>query len=154
MAILKYWNGATWYPLYMDVFNKCLHKNNNLGDLTDLVAARTNLELTGNNVTTHLHDSRYLPLMDTETQERMAADTVEQNARAAGDNALDAKIAALQTQVNSLQTQLTALHNSIVISATAPENPIADVTIWLDTTNRLIKIYHGGAWMPMSAVWL
>lgn len=154
MAILKYWNGATWYPLYMDVFSKCLHKGNNLSDLPDIAAARTNLELFGNNVTTHLHDSRYLPLLTTETQERTMADEAEATARTAVDANLQEQINSLKTNILALQSGLAILSGNITIGSAPPETASNDTSIWFDTTNRLIKIYHESAWVPMSAVWL
>lgn len=55
MAILKWWNGTEWIP----VSYERLDRRENLADLTDVAKARENLELVGNNVTTHYHDDRY-----------------------------------------------------------------------------------------------
>lgn len=154
MSVLRVWDGVQWYPLYMDVFSKCLHKTNNLGDLTDLVAARANLELVGNNVTTHLHDSRYLPLISTESTERLAADTLETNTRTAADTNLQSQIDALKSTVQSLQAQLNTLNDYVTIGDIAPEAPVENKSVWFDTSNKIVKVFHNSAWISLSAVWL
>ena len=154
MAVLRFWNGASWYPLYIDVFSKCLHKANNLGDITDVAAARANLELTGNNVATHLHDARYLPLISTETENRTLADNVEIQARAAADEYLQEQINNLGIALAALQNGVAILSGNITVGKTAPASASNDASVWFDTTSKLIKVYHGGTWVPMSAVWL
>ena len=63
MRGLKYLTDKGWEALYTKIISKALFAENNLSDLTDKEEARENLELTGDNNTTHYHDDRYLPLI-------------------------------------------------------------------------------------------
>lgn len=73
MATIKYHNNdGDWVSLYVDAINNRLRKDKNLSDLLDKAAARTNLELTGDNNHTHYHDDRYLPKI-----EKIAADCTQ-----------------------------------------------------------------------------
>lgn len=59
MAVLKFWNGTEWYPLYKVPIQNRLKKSDNLADVPDKAKARQNLGLTGNTNSTHFHDQRY-----------------------------------------------------------------------------------------------
>lgn len=63
MRIIKYLADNGWIPLYLDEIRSALFAEKNLSDLTDKEAARENLELSGDNVHSHYHDDRYLPLL-------------------------------------------------------------------------------------------
>ena len=63
MSVLKYKLQNGWKTLYAGVLNRILLKDKNLSDIEDRTKARQNLELTGDNNTTHYHDSHYLPLI-------------------------------------------------------------------------------------------
>lgn len=63
MKIIKYLADNGWIPLYLDEIRSALFAEKNLSDLTDKEAARENLELSGDNVHSHYHDDRYLPLL-------------------------------------------------------------------------------------------
>jgi hypothetical protein len=53
-----------WVIPYYNYLKQCLLKSNNLSEIEDKAKARENLELTGDNNTTHYHDSHYLPLIN------------------------------------------------------------------------------------------
>lgn len=63
MAILKWKSAKGWVSLYANFIKDCLQRNQNLADLPDKDKARENLGLTGD-VTTHNHDSRYMPIIN------------------------------------------------------------------------------------------
>ena len=63
MRILKYKTDEGWLPLYTYVLSLFMRKSKNLGDLENRSEALENLGLTGENITSHLHDSKYLPLI-------------------------------------------------------------------------------------------
>ena len=39
------------------------------------------------------------------------------------------------------------------IGGNSPSNPKNDKEVWLDTSEKLLKVYTGNAWMKFSAVW-
>ena len=45
------------------IISKCLFADKNLADLKNKQEARDNLEISGDNVHTHYHDDRYMPLI-------------------------------------------------------------------------------------------
>lgn len=63
MKILKNFTKNGWEPLYAKQISRALFADKNLSDLKDKEAARNNLEISGDNVHTHYHDDRYLPLI-------------------------------------------------------------------------------------------
>lgn len=79
MAILKYRDNEGFKSLYTDAIKNRLRKDLNLADLENVQEARQNLELTGDNNHTHYHDDRYLPKIETEANERKAADNEIKN---------------------------------------------------------------------------
>lgn len=62
MKLIKMKTKDGWVTLYKSLFESFLSKDKNLADLPNVEEARKNLGLTGD-VTTHNHDSRYLPLI-------------------------------------------------------------------------------------------
>ena len=92
MKVLKYKTEDGWVPLYIYVLNQCAKKDANLGDLTDINEALKNLGLAEENVTSHAHDSRYLPLI--QKAENKARNDLEELR-----DALNAEIDRLNQQV-------------------------------------------------------
>lgn len=92
MKVLKYRTEEGWVPLYTYILNQFAKKNANLGDLTDINAALQNLGLVGDNITSHAHDSRYLPFI------QKVGDTAKNDLEALRD-ALNAELDKLNKQV-------------------------------------------------------
>lgn len=65
----------TWEQIYGNAIANRLRKDQNLADIIDKQEARDNLELSGDNNTTHFHDSRYVPMIENEKNERKAETT-------------------------------------------------------------------------------
>lgn len=65
----------TWEQIYGNAIANRLRKDQNLADIIDKQGARDNLELSGDNNTTHFHDSRYVPMIENEKNERKAETT-------------------------------------------------------------------------------
>ncbi len=65
----------TWEQIYGNAIANRLRKDQNLADIIDKQEARDNLELSGDNNTTHFHDSRYIPMIENEKNERKAETT-------------------------------------------------------------------------------
>lgn len=95
MGLLKYKLSDGWKTLYGGALANILRKDKNLSDLNDRTIARENLELTGNNNTTHYHDSRYMDKI-----------TVAQNT--ANQAALD-----ITTMRRELETAIDTLRNDV-----------------------------------------
>ena len=64
----------SWEQIYGNEINNRLRKDKNLSDVNDKAESRKNLELVGNNNTTHFHDDRYLPKIDAESAKRESED--------------------------------------------------------------------------------
>lgn len=64
----------SWEQIYGNEINNRLRKDKNLSDVNDKAEARKNLELAGDNNTTHFHDDRYLPKIDAESAKRKSED--------------------------------------------------------------------------------
>lgn len=62
----------SWEQIYGNEINNRLRKDKNLSDINDKAESRKNLELIGDNNTTHFHDSRYVPMIENEKNERKA----------------------------------------------------------------------------------
>ena len=81
MSVLKVYKNKKWEVLYADEIALRLKKTANLSDIPDKKAARTNLEIEGDNITTHNHNSIYLPLIqeskDLSNQVLKALDSVK-----------------------------------------------------------------------------
>ena len=60
----------SWEQIYGNEINNRLRKDKNLSDVNDKAESRKNLELVGDNNTTHFHDSRYVPMIENEKNER------------------------------------------------------------------------------------
>lgn len=41
----------------------------------------------------------------------------------------------------------------ITVNASAPSSPTNNKDVWFDTTNKLVKVYTGGAWVAFNAVY-
>lgn len=108
MAIAKMKIGGKWVNLYADEINSRLKISENLADVADKAIARENLELIGD-VTTHNHDSTYLPLIqqmtDTNT-ETSSSITQERQERIAEDTKIYAEIDSLEKDINTLQQEM------------------------------------------------
>ena len=65
----------TWEQIYGNAIANRLRKDQNLADIIDKQEARDNLELSGDNNITHFHDSRYVPMIENEKNERKAETT-------------------------------------------------------------------------------
>lgn len=66
MSLIKFKTGTpdNWISLYVEAIRNRLRRDLNLSDLFDVPAARNNLGLIGDNNTTHFHDSRYIPMLN------------------------------------------------------------------------------------------
>lgn len=64
----------SWEQIYGNEINNRLRKDKNLSDVNDKAESRKNLELIGDNNTTHFHDDRYLPKIDAESAKRESED--------------------------------------------------------------------------------
>lgn len=65
----------SWEQIYGNEINNRLRKDKNLSDVNDKAESRKNLELIGDSNTTHFHDSRYVPMIENEKNERKAETT-------------------------------------------------------------------------------
>lgn len=64
----------SWEQIYGNEINNRLRKDKNLSDVNDKAESRKNLELIGDNNTTHFHDNRYLPKINAESAKRKSED--------------------------------------------------------------------------------
>ena len=95
MSIIKNRQNDTWKSAYANYIGALAENSKNLSDMTNKAEVRKNLELAGNDVINHNHDSRYLgpnSLLKKEEADRIA-----------GDQALDTDIA---NYLNYLETML------------------------------------------------
>lgn len=65
----------SWEQIYGNEINNRLRKDKNLSDVNNKAESRKNLELVGDNNTTHFHDSRYVPMIENEKNERKTETT-------------------------------------------------------------------------------
>lgn len=114
MSTLKYKLRDGWNILYGGILSRVLRKDRNLSELTNKSAARQNLELNGDNNTTHYHDSRYIPLINAAKDSAIGTahnEVVELR------NAHNADISGINTRLNSLSTttsgQIATINNNI-----------------------------------------
>ena len=63
MSVIKWRKNDKWFSLYTDAIKNRLKRTENLADLVNKTEALNNLGLT-EDVSTHHHDSRYLPLIE------------------------------------------------------------------------------------------
>ena len=149
MRILKFKTDNGWVSLYTYVLSLFMRKNRNLGDLEDKAEALENIGLTGDNITSHSHDSKYLPLI-----------------QAAEDNAVN-KIDELRLDTNieirnikesilSSNTEIdTKLDKNLIrVQSVVPTDPVEGM-IWFstDSASPIISVYKSGAWIKYGAVW-
>lgn len=137
MSVIK-WKKAIgdWASVYKDIIERRLKKDKNLSDVPDKAAARENLEINGDNVTSHQHDSTYIPMINKEVAERKATDeeilsqlnilkekedsSLKDLIQALIDNetAANQKISNLNNQISSTESRL----NSNISNATSQAN--------------------------------
>ena len=149
MRILKFKTDNGWVSLYTYVLSLFMRKNRNLGDLEDKAEALANIGLTGDNITSHSHDSKYLPLI-----------------QAAEDNAVN-KIDELRLDTNieirNIKESITSSNteidskldkNLIRVQSVVPTDPVEGM-IWFstDSASPIISVYKSGAWIKYGAVW-
>ena len=149
MRILKYKTDNGWVSLYTYVLSLFMRKSKNLSDIENKAEALENLELVGENITSHSHDSKYLPLI-----------------QAAGDNAINkvdelrldtnVEIRNIKESISSSNTEIdTKLDkNMIRVQSVVPTDPVEGM-IWFSTNsaNPIISVYTSGAWIKYGAVW-
>lgn len=41
----------------------------------------------------------------------------------------------------------------VTVNDSAPASPVAEKELWLDTASKLVKVYRGGAWVSLGAVY-
>lgn len=121
MALVKWVKGkksngeAIWEGIYDNALRNRLRRDKNLADLTNKADARKNLELIGDNVETHYHDSRYMPYIKTlqgDTKALRTDMTQAQNDINAHTNRLnghDTDITNLQSRATKLESRATDL---------------------------------------------
>ena len=125
MADLKYKDKDGWKSLLGNIANNVtdkLSKNMNLSDVDSVEESRENLGLTGDNNTTHYHDSRYLPLINKEIEDRKSADAslkeeidkkLSDSQTSIGGN-IDVLQQTIENKINSLiQEEVTERNNAI-----------------------------------------
>lgn len=149
MRILKYKTDNGWVSLYTYVLSLFMRKSKNLSDIENKAEALENLELVGENITSHSHDSKYLPLI-----------------QAAEDNAINkvdelrldtnVEIRNIKESISSSNTEIdTKLDkNMIRVQSVVPTEPVEGM-IWFSTNsaNPIISVYTSGAWIKYGAVW-
>lgn len=149
MRILKYKTDNGWVSLYTYVLSLFMRKSKNLSDIENKAEALENLELVGENITSHSHDSKYLPLI-----------------QAAKDNAINkvdelrldtnVEIRNIKESISSSNTEIdTKLDkNMIRVQSVVPTDPVEGM-IWFSTNsaNPIISVYTSGAWIKYGAVW-
>ena len=149
MRILKFKTDNGWVSLYTYVLSLFMRKNRNLGDLEDKAEALENIGLTGDNITSHSHDSKYLPLI-----------------QAAEDNAVNKidelrldtniEIRNIKESITSSNTEIdTKLDKNLIrAQSVVPTDPVEGM-IWFstDSASPIISVYKSGAWIKYGAVW-
>ena len=149
MRILKFKTDNGWVSLYTYVLSLFMRKNRNLGDLEDKAEALANIGLTGDNITSHSHDSKYLPLI-----------------HAAEDNAVNKidelrldtniEIRNIKESITSSNTEIdTKLDKNLIrVQSVVPTDPVEGM-IWFstDSASPIISVYKSGAWIKYGAVW-
>lgn len=111
MADLKYKDGAQWKSIYGKELSNKLDKKENLSDVENVEEARNNLGLTGDNNHTHYHDDRYLPLIQKETADRIAADDAKKKDL---DSKLEENKTILNNTVNNIQNSVADTINTAI----------------------------------------
>ena len=149
MRILKFKTDNGWVSLYTYVLSLFMRKNRNLGDLEDKAEALANIGLTGDNITSHSHDSKYLPLI-----------------QAAEDNAVNKidelrldtniEIRNIKESITSSNTEIdTKLEKNLIrVQSVVATDPVEGM-IWFstDSASPIISVYKSGAWIKYGAVW-
>lgn len=126
MSVIK-WKKAVndWVSVYRDAIKRRLKKDKNLSDLDDKAAARENLEIVGDNVTSHQHDSIYVPMIDAEAEERKAKD--------------EEILAELETLKAQEDSSLKDLIQSLVNSETAANQKISNLNNQISSTQSRLN---------------
>ena len=114
-----------WEQLYGNAIANRLRKDQNLADVDNKQEARNNLELTGDNNTTHYHDSRYLPLIEKEAEERKA-----ETAQVKAD---------LNTEIENRSQDKTDISNSLIQIQTNLENTVTSTKQELNSNMNTLQ---------------
>lgn len=114
-----------WEQLYGNAIANRLRKDQNLADVDNKQEARNNLELTGDNNTTHYHDSRYLPLIEKEAEERKA-----ETAQIKAD---------LNTEIENRSQDKTDISNSLIQIQTNLENTVTSTRQELNSNMNTLQ---------------
>lgn len=128
--LLKFKKDATqWWTLYVEAIKNRLRRDKNLSDLTNVAAARVNLELVGDNNQTHFHDNRYLPVIK------------------AGDDSLkfahQTMKVGLSGNITGPLTQLDVASNSIIIPTSNVQANKCMIASDTGTINRFLTFVAG-----------
>lgn len=106
-----------WYSFFSSAIKNRLRRDLNLSDLTDVVQARKNIELDGDNNATHFHDSRYMPQINenTKVSKQNRRDILQEiKERIAADNELRKLITdSSANQQNSIDKLINDLYEEI-----------------------------------------
>ena len=110
MGILKYKKDNTFHKIFGETFNNKVSKDSNLENLTDAAVAREKLGLTGD-VTTHNHDSLYVPEIEKEQAKRIdedkaIAEKIEDLREKANLTITQAEKDHIVSEISRLQTKL------------------------------------------------
>ena len=149
MKVLKVLTDNGWLPLYTYVLSLFMKKENNLSDLTDKNEALENLQLTGNNITSHAHDSIYLPKIQ-EAEDRVSTKVDDLKL------ATDIQIRNIQNSISASNTEIDEKldKNLMRVQRVVPTDPVEGM-VWFSTdpANPIISVYSSGAWIKYGAVW-
>lgn len=149
MKVLKVLTDNGWLPLYTYVLSLFMKKENNLSDLTDKNEALKNLQLADNNITSHAHDSIYLPKIQ-EAKDRVTTKVDDLKL------ATDIQIRNIQNSISENNTEIEEKldKNLIRVQKVIPTDPVEGM-VWFstDSSNPIISVYTSGAWIKYGAVW-
>lgn len=141
MSLLK-WKNSTgeWISIYMQALRNRLRKDKNLADIQDKAAARKNLEIVGENNTTHLHDHRYLPLIQIAKDECLnLLDQIKAEHMVDMDH-LESTIKALEKQI----AEIIAVSNADTVDGKHATNTAENLPV-LNSVGRLTNDLEGTA---------
>ena len=124
MKVLKVLTDNGWLPLYTYVLSLFMKKENNLSDLTDKNEALENLQLTGNNITSHAHDSIYFPKIQ-EAEDRVSTKVDDLKL------ATDIQIRNIQNSISASNTEIDEKldKNLMRVQRVVPTDPVEGM-VW------------------------
>lgn len=134
MNLLKFFDGKEWIALYREIISNCLVKSKNLSDLENLIEARKNLDISGENCSSHFHDDRYLPKIQEVKDEAI--------------NLWNQKSLEINEELRAVKE---CVFGQIMIQESEPNKP-TDNQVWLCTnkTNPHISVYKKGEWIKLT----